>query len=443
MLGGLARRSRTEAAFRHDPRSGRPPGAENSTVMGGHFGSLRTSARTKLKWVYHTKVNPAKEGVRGHVASASGPQCILRPEVHLMLIGNRPIGADGRPYLIAEMSGNHNQSLERALGIVEAAAAAGADAVKLQTYTADTMTLDINAPGFIIDDPQSLWHGHGLYALYGQAHTPWEWHRPIMERAMALGLHCFSTPFDETSVDFLEALDVPAYKIASFECNDLPLIRKVASTGKPMIISTGMATLAEVDETVRTARTAGCRDLILLKCTSTYPSTPEHTNLRSLPVMREAFGCPVGLSDHTMGCGAAIAAVALGAVMVEKHFTLARSDGGVDSAFSLEPSEFAMLRTETERAWQALGKPSFGASSAEAGSLRLRRSLYVVEDMKAGDVLTSKNLRAIRPGDGLPTRELPLLLGQRVQRDVARGTPASWSLLMGTTHTPRDINSQA
>jgi N-acetylneuraminate synthase len=346
-----------------------------------------------------------------------------------MLIAGRRIGTDVRPYVIAEMSGNHNQSLERALQIVDAAAAAGADAIKLQTYTADTMTLDLEAPGFVIDDPASLWAGRSLHALYDEAHTPWDWHAPIMARAAAHGLHCFSTPFDETAVDFLESLGVPAYKIASFECTDLPLIRKVAATGKPMIVSTGMATLAEIDETVRTARAAGCRDLVLLKCTSTYPATPENSHLRSLPVLREAFGCAVGLSDHTMGCGTAVAAVAFGAVVVEKHFTLSRADGGVDSAFSLEPAELALLRTETERAWQALGTPTFGRSAAEAASVQFRRSLYVVEDLKAGDLLTPQNLRAIRPGHGLPTRELPALLGQRVQRDVARGTPASWALL--------------
>lgn len=346
-----------------------------------------------------------------------------------MLIGDRTVGADARPYVIAEMSGNHNQSLDRALRIVEAAAAAGADAIKLQTYTPDTMTLDIRAPGFLIDDPKSLWAGRQLYDLYREAHTPWAWHRPILDRATALGLHCFSTPFDDTAVDFLETLNVPAYKIASFECTDLPLIRKVAATGKPMIISTGMATLAEIDETVRTARAAGCRDLVLLKCTSTYPSTPLNTNLRSIPVLRDAFGCEVGLSDHTMGCGAAVAAVAFGAVVIEKHFTESRAEGGVDAAFSLEPAEFAQLRIETERAWQALGTPSFGMSVAETASMRYRRSLYIVEDLKAGDVLTATNLRAIRPGYGLPPRELDALLGCSVCQDVRRGTPASWSLV--------------
>lgn len=346
-----------------------------------------------------------------------------------MLIGGRAVGPDHRPYVIAEMSGNHNRSLERALAIVDAAADAGADAIKLQTYTADTMTLDVDMPGFVIEQPGSLWAGRRLHDLYDEAHTPWDWHAPLMARARERGLHCFSTPFDDTAVDFLESLDVPAYKIASFECTDLPLIRKVAATGKPMIVSTGMATLAEIDETVRTARAAGCRDLVLLKCTSTYPATPENSNLRSIPVMREAFGCDVGLSDHTMGCGAAVAAVALGAVLVEKHFTLSRAEGGVDSAFSLEPAELAQLRTETERAWQAMGSARFGASVAEQGSLQFRRSVYIVQDMKAGEVLTRAHLRAIRPGFGLPPRELEALIGCTVLRDVPRGTPTSWALL--------------
>lgn len=344
-------------------------------------------------------------------------------------IADRPIGPEHRPYVIAEMSGNHNQSLDRALAIVDAAAQAGADAIKLQTYTADTMTLDVDAPGFVIEDADSLWAGRQLHSLYAEAHTPWAWHAPIMERARSHGLHCFSTPFDETAVDFLETLNVPAYKIASFECTDLPLIRKVAATGKPMIISTGMATLAEIDETVRTARAAGCRELVLLKCTSTYPSTPANTNLRSIPVLRDAMGCQVGLSDHTMGCGAAVAAVALGATVVEKHFTLARADGGVDSAFSLEPHELAMLRTETERAWQAMGSVRFGASEAERKSLVFRRSLYVVKPLQPGDVLTPDNLRTIRPGFGLPPKYLEAVLGKRVARSVPAGTPLAWELI--------------
>jgi N-acetylneuraminate synthase len=348
-----------------------------------------------------------------------------------MKIGHRGIGREHRPYVIAEMSGNHNQSLERALAIVDAAADSGADAIKLQTYTAETMTLDSSAPGFVIDDPKSLWAGRQLYDLYHEAHTPWDWHAAIFERATARGLHAFSTPFDETAVDFLETLGVPAYKIASFECTDLPLIRKVAATGKPMIISTGMATLAEIDETVRTARSAGAKDIVLLKCTSTYPATPENTNLNTIPVMRQAFGCEVGLSDHTMGCGAAIAAVALGATVVEKHFTLARADGGVDSTFSLEPHELALLRTETERAWQAMGGVVFGGTAAEKKSLAYRRSLYVVKDMQPGEAFTAENVRAIRPGMGMAPKYMETVLGMRAVKSIARGTPLDWALLKG------------
>lgn len=347
----------------------------------------------------------------------------------MISIGERRIGTGFRPYLIAEMSGNHNQSLERALEIVDAAARSGADAIKLQTYTPDTMTLDVKLPGFVIEDPASLWAGRGLYELYQEAYTPWEWHRPIMERAASRGLQCFSTPFDDSAVAFLESLNVPAYKIASFENTDLPLIRTVARTGKPLIISTGMASAGEIDEAVRTARGAGCTELVLLKCTSTYPASPECTNVRTIPSMRETFGCEVGLSDHTMGCGVAVAAVTLGAALVEKHFTLRRSDGGVDSAFSLEPSEFALLRTETERAWQSLGQVRYGTVGAEEKSTQFRRSLYFVADLKPGDVLTPQNVRAIRPGFGLPTRFLDQVLGMTVKCSVGRGTPLEWRLL--------------
>lgn len=346
-----------------------------------------------------------------------------------MKIGDRHIGRDARPYLIAEMSGNHNQSLDRALEIVDAAARAGADAVKLQTYTADTMTLNTSAPGFVIEDPNSLWAGRHLYDLYDEAHTPWEWHKPIMERAASHGMHCFSTPFDDTAVDFLEELGVPAYKIASFEVTDLPLIEKVAQTGKPMIISTGMATVAEIDEAVRTAKNAGNDRLIILKCTSTYPATPENTNISTIPNMREAFGVEVGLSDHTMGCGVAVAAVGLGAVLVEKHFTLRRADGGVDSAFSLEPEEFCLLRRETERAWQAIGRVTYGGTQAEEKSRAFRRSLYIAKDMAAGQELTKENLRIIRPGYGLPPKFYGDMLGKRVKCALTAGTPASWDLL--------------
>jgi N-acetylneuraminate synthase len=344
-------------------------------------------------------------------------------------IAGRTIGRSYPPFIIAEMSGNHNQSLERALAIVEAAAQAGAHALKIQTYTADTMTLDINEGEFFIGDSDSLWQGKSLYKLYQEAHTPWEWHKPIFDRCRELGMIGFSTPFDESAVDFLESLEVPCYKIASFENTDLPLIRKVAATGKPMIISTGMATIAELDEAVVAARGAGCRDLILLKCTSTYPATPENSNVRTIPHMRDLFGCPVGLSDHTMGVGAALAAVALGAVVVEKHFTLRRADGGVDSSFSLEPHEMRSLVVEAERAWQSLGNVSYGPSAAEKPSLQYRRSLYVVEDVKAGETFTADNVRAIRPGFGMAPKFMETFLGRKAGRDIKRGTPLQWDLL--------------
>ncbi|MEL4178525.1 pseudaminic acid synthase [Roseateles sp. PN1] len=346
-----------------------------------------------------------------------------------MQISQRLIDQTQRPYLIAEMSGNHNQSLQRALQIVEAAAASGADAIKLQTYTADTMTLKVDAPDFVIQDKNSLWAGRHLHELYDEAHTPWEWHGPIMQRAKELGMHCFSTPFDETSVDFLEELGVPAYKIASFELTDLPLIAKVASTGKPMIMSTGMASVAEIDEAVRTARGAGAKDLILLKCTSTYPATPENSHLRTLPNMRATFGCEVGLSDHTMGVGAAIAAVALGASLIEKHFTLRRADGGVDSAFSMEPEEFKLLRCETERAWAALGQTNYGGSQAEEKSKAFRRSIYVAVPVQAGEALRAEHLRIVRPGFGLAPKFYDTVLGKRASRDLSPGTPLAWDCI--------------
>lgn len=344
-------------------------------------------------------------------------------------IADKLIGQTEVPFIIAEMSGNHNRSLERALEIVEAAAKTGAHALKIQTYTPDTMTIDLDEREFHISDPNSLWAGTSLYKLYGQAYTPWEWHKPIFDRARELGIIAFSTPFDDTAVDFLESLDVPCYKIASFENTDIPLIRRVAATGKPLIISTGMATVAELDETVRAAREAGCKNLILLKCTSTYPATAENTNILTIPHLRELFGCEVGLSDHTMGVGVSVASVALGATVIEKHFTINRADGGVDSTFSMEPAELAQLVVETERAWQALGRVSYGATEAEKKSVVFRRSLYVVQDMKAGEVLTRENLRAIRPGLGLPTKFIEQLLGKRITRDTKRGTAVTWDLL--------------
>jgi pseudaminic acid synthase len=344
-------------------------------------------------------------------------------------IGARRVGLDAPPLVIAEMSGNHNQSLERALAIVDAAARAGAHALKLQTYTPDTMTLDLNVGEFQINDPNNLWVGNSLYELYRKAYTPWEWHQPIFQRAAELGMLAFSTPFDESAVDFLENLNVPAYKIASFENTDLPLIRKVAATGKPMIISTGMASVAEIDEAVRAARAAGCEHLVLLKCTSTYPAAADNSNLRTIPHLRELFDCEVGLSDHTMGVGAAVAAVALGASVIEKHFTLSRADGGVDSTFSLEPQELQLLTLETERAWRSLGQVSYGASAAEQGSLAFRRSLYVVQDIAEGEVLSASNVRAIRPGYGLPPKFLEQVLGMRLKKPVLRGTALTWDML--------------
>ena len=344
-------------------------------------------------------------------------------------IADRFVSRDHAPFIIVEMSGNHNQSLERALQIVEAAAKTGAHALKVQTYTPDTMTIDLDEREFHISDPKSLWAGTSLYALYGKAYTPWEWHKPIFDRARQLGIIAFSTPFDDTAVEFLESLDVPCYKIASFENTDLPLIRRVAATGKPLIISTGMATVAELDETVCAAREAGCKDLILLKCTSTYPATPKTTNILTVPHLRELFGCEVGLSDHTMGVGVSVASVVLGATVIEKHFTLNRADGGVDSAFSMEPDEMAQLVVETERAWQALGQVRYGPTEAEKGSIQFRRSLYVVKDIKAGDVLSRENVRAIRPGLGLPTKYLEQVLGKAVKHNVKRGTALGWELL--------------
>jgi N-acetylneuraminate synthase len=345
------------------------------------------------------------------------------------MIFDRMVGNSHPPFVIAEMSGNHNQSLERALEIVEAAAKTGAHALKIQTYTPDTMTLDLDEREFHISDPKSLWAGTSLYKLYGQAFTPWEWHEAIFKRAKELGIIAFSTPFDATSVDFLESLDVPCYKIASFENTDLPLIRKVAATGKPMIISTGMASIAELDDTVRAARQAGCKDLVLLKCTSTYPATADNTNILTIPHMRELFGCEVGLSDHTMGVGVSVASVALGATVIEKHFTLNRADGGVDSSFSMEPAEMTQLVVETERAWQALGSVAYGPTAAEQKSIVFRRSLYVVKDLQAGEKLTTDNVRAIRPGLGLPTKYLDQVLGKTIKQSVARGTALSWDMM--------------
>lgn len=344
-------------------------------------------------------------------------------------IGPFEVGNSVRPFIIAEMSGNHNQSLDRALAIVEAAFKTGAQAIKLQTYTADTITLDIHENEFKVQDEKSLWNGKSLHKLYGEAYTPWEWHAPIMKRAKELGMVCFSSPFDEMAVDFLEELDVPAYKIASFENIHLPLIRKVAATGKPLIISTGMATVAELHEAVTAAREAGCKNLVLLKCTSTYPAFPVNSNIATIPHMRELFQCQVGLSDHTMGIGVSVAAVTLGAIIVEKHFTLRRADGGVDSAFSLEPEELKSLVEETERAWQSLGSIKYGPGESEKRSLIFRRSLYIAEDMQSGEVFTESNLRCVRPGFGLAPKYFDDILGRHSKFDLKKGTPVSWDLV--------------
>ncbi|CAK8724220.1 Pseudaminic acid synthase [Candidatus Electronema aureum] len=343
-------------------------------------------------------------------------------------IGNHQIGKCHLPFIIAEMSGNHNRSLDTALKIVEAAAASGVHALKLQTYTADTMTLNLKDKEFIINDPLSLWHGRTLYDLYQEAHTPWEWHEPIFNRAKELGLIAFSTPFDETAVDFLENLNVPCYKISSFENNDIRLIRKVASTRKTIIISTGMATIGEIDEMVQTAREAGAKGIILLKCTSTYPASPEDTNIITIPHMRELFGCEVGLSDHTIGMGVSIGAIALGAAVIEKHFTLCR-DGGVDAKFSMDPIEMKLFTQEIKRAWQAIGNIVYGPTKNEINSLPYKRSLYIVEDMKYGEEVNRKNIRAIRPGYGLNTKYFESVLGKRVKKDIKAGTPLSWDII--------------
>lgn len=344
-------------------------------------------------------------------------------------IGNFSIAPQAPPFVIAELSGNHNGSLDRALAIVDAAANAGVHAIKLQTYTAETMTLPLTEGEFVVSDSGSPWAGRSLHDLYREAHTPWEWHAPIFERCRQRGLVAFSSAFDASAVAFLESLDVPCYKIASAENVDIPLIRRVAATGKPMIISTGMATTEELAEAVTAARAAGCRDLVLLKCTSSYPADPSSSHLRTIPHLMELFGCPVGLSDHTLGIGAAVAAVALGAACIEKHVTFRRADGGVDAMFSLEPEELRQLVIECERAWKALGDVHYGPTADERSSLRYRRSLYVVQDVKAGEPFTPENVRAIRPGLGLAPKHLDVVLGRHARRDAPRGTPLTWDLV--------------
>ncbi|HDT6579567.1 TPA: pseudaminic acid synthase [Bacillus cereus] len=345
-------------------------------------------------------------------------------------IEDKLIGSAHKPFIIAEMSGNHNQSLEQALKIVEAAAKSGVDAIKLQTYTPDTMTLEIHEKEFVVGRSLHLWKGKSLYDLYQQAHTPWEWHEPIFNRAKDLGMIAFSTPFDETAVDFLEQFNVPMYKIASFENIDIPLIKKVASTRKPMIISTGMATAAELDEAVCIARQAGCDDLVLLKCTSAYPATPKYSNISTMKHTEKLFNCQIGVSDHTMGIGVAVASIALGATVIEKHFTLSRADGGVDADFSLEPQEMKLLVEETKRAWEALGTIHYGPTVAEKSSIKFRRSIYVSQDIKEGQLFTRENIKVIRPGFGLAPKYYEMIIGKTAKKDVKRGTALAWEHIL-------------
>ena len=344
-------------------------------------------------------------------------------------IGKHTVGANHRPFVIAEMSGNHNGDLDRALAIVDEVARSGAQALKLQTYRADTITIDVDAPAFRISADHSLWGGENLYSLYEKAHTPWEWHAPIFERAASLGLTVFSSPFDPTAIELLESLDAPAYKIASAEVVDLPLIELAARTGKPLIISTGMANVAEIHAAVETARRAGNDQLVVLGCTASYPADPADSNLRGIPLIRDTFDVVPGLSDHTMGIGVPVAAVALGACVIEKHVTLKRADGGVDSEFSLEPAELAALVTETERAWQALGVTRIGPKDSEREVSRFRRSLWVVEDVAEGDEVTAANVRSIRPAGGLPPATMSTLLGRTFRKAASRGTPLTWDLV--------------
>ncbi|TDC03335.1 pseudaminic acid synthase [Nonomuraea longispora] len=347
----------------------------------------------------------------------------------MISIAGRPIGDGHPPYVVAEMSGNHNGSLAQALAIVDAVAASGAHALKLQTYKADTLTVDCDGPAFRIGEGHELWGGEHLYQLYERAHTPWEWHEPIFERAREHGLTAFSSPFDPTAVELLEKLGTPAYKIASSEIVDLPLIRLAASTGKPLIISTGMASAGEIEAAVTAAREAGCAQLAVLSCTASYPASPAESNLRALPLLAALTGEVVGVSDHTPGLGAALAAVALGACLIEKHVTRSRAEGGVDAAFSLEPGELLALVVESERAWQSLGEPLIGPRPSEREGLRFRRSLHVVRDVRAGEQVTPGNVRSIRPAGGLPPEAAAQVMGRRFTRDVAFGTPLTWDLV--------------
>jgi len=343
-------------------------------------------------------------------------------------IGNISIGKDHKPFIIAEMSGNHNQSLDRALELVKAAADAGAHALKLQTYTADTITINYRGGLFEITDKNSLWAGKNLYELYEEAHTPWKWHKPIFEYANKLGMLAFSSPFDETAVDFLEELNVPAYKIASFESNHFPLLRKVAQTGKPILISSGTSKINELYESIEHLKKNGAQEIVIFKCTSTYPATPENTNLNTIPVLQSIFpDCVIGLSDHTMGIGASVAAVAMGARVIEKHFTLRRADGGVDSDFSLEPKELKNLVVETERAYFAMGDIQLNTQKSEEKSRQFRRSIYVAKDIEKGELFNHKNIKVIRPGDGMAPKHYESLMHQAANQDLKKGTPLTWN----------------
>jgi pseudaminic acid synthase len=338
-------------------------------------------------------------------------------------ISGREIGRGAPPFVIAEMSGNHNQSIERAFEIIDAAALAGADAIKLQTYTADTLTLNTRSDDFLISDKKSLWADQNLHDLYAKAHTPWAWHQELFDYARSRKIICFSSPFDETAVDFLEEIGAPAYKIASFENNHLPLIAKAASTGKPLIISTGMASLNELEEAVSTARNNGCQELALLKCTSSYPASPADFHLKTIPHLSEMFGCEVGLSDHSKGLGASLAGIALGATIVERHFTLSRADGGVDSEFSLEPNEFSSLVSEAKTVWEAIGRVHYGRTESEKSNQVFRRSIYVAADISPGDTFSDKNIRIIRPGYGAPPSLYSMILGKCARRYFKKGEP--------------------
>lgn len=336
------------------------------------------------------------------------------------------VGERHEPFITAELSGNHNQSIDRAIELIESAAQCGVDAIKLQTYTADTITLKSSKESFTVRGSNGDWEGRTLYDLYDTAHTPWEWHKRLFDYAKSLGLIIFSSPFDHSAVDFLMDLEVPCFKIASFENTDVELIKKVASTKKPVILSTGMASLGEIERSVNLIHKYGCGEIILLKCTSTYPANPLNSNLRTISHLKQSFGCPVGVSDHTMGIGVSVGAVALGASFVEKHFTLDRSDGGVDSSFSMEPHEMALLVNESKICWQSMGQVKYGVSEEEKSSLKFRRSIYITQDLKTGDKISRENIKSVRPGFGLKIEMLPNVLGMRVTQDIPANTPLSW-----------------